>query len=228
MRTSTAYVSVLVASGLFLVAPYAVADVIPNSDRIVISANTRTATEFGTNPCTTPPTGVCFNPLDQSFAETDETGSPFSSFIGVRSGTHNATFNTAVALIEPGDGIGLLPGISDLVELSAVATPAGVQSWTLNFFSDTEVPMLSRTDLFLVGPPAQVQETGGLQDISGLFLDSDGVTRITPLFNVLVQSDLEPVPEPATWLLLGSGLVGVTLWRRWQLIINSQKHLAQA
>jgi hypothetical protein len=204
MRKSIAWLSALVAIGFFLVASYVVAQV-PSSDRIQILANDRTTTEFPSPN---------FHPLDQFIAEDGEAGGTcfgtihctFSSLIGVRSGVHNATFNTAVTLTEPGGGA------SDFIVLSAVST-GGVQSWTLNFFSDPEggfPPIL----VSLVGPPTLVPETGGVQDISGLFLDSDGQTRITPLFNVLVQSDVEPVPEPSTWLLFGSGLAGMMLWRR--------------
>ncbi|HTE88462.1 MAG TPA: PEP-CTERM sorting domain-containing protein [Terriglobales bacterium] len=210
MRTSTASLGAFVASSFFLVASYSGAQVVTNSDRIVISPiPERTVPQFGASPCVPGQAGVgCFNPLDQSIAETGETASPFSSLIGVRSGVHNATFNTAVTLLEP-DGTA-----SDFIVLSAVATPAGVQTWTLNFFSDTEskLPVIL---LELVGPAAQVQETGGLQDISALFLDSDGVNRITPLFNVLVQSDIEAVPEPSTWLLLGSGVAILIVWKRY-------------
>src|SRR2546426_3032357 len=123
MRAFVTRVSALVAIGLFLVASYAVAQVIPNSDGFVISPNDRTATEFP---------GSNFHALDQSVAESGESVNTFSFSIGTRSGTHNATFNTAVTLIEPNGTA------SDFVVLSAVATPAGVQSWTLNFFSDAE------------------------------------------------------------------------------------------
>jgi hypothetical protein len=48
------------------------------------------------------------------------------------------------------------------------------------------------------GHPLFVVETGRLQDLSGLFADVPGTIR--------VQSDVAAVPEPATLLLVGSGL----------------------
>ena len=63
MRKSLAYFSVLLALGCFLVAASAMAQV-QSSDRIVISANERTATEFPSPN---------FHPIDQFIAEDGET-----------------------------------------------------------------------------------------------------------------------------------------------------------
>ena len=194
MRSAIAYVSALVAIALLLPdAPNALA--VPLSDQLVISANDRTPSEFPS-----------FQSVTLSITELPGVvEDPFPFSIGTRAGTHDATFNAAVALMERGGAI------SDIVEFTIVSTN-GVQTWTGQFISDSDRGSLTLpTNAFVVTIP----ETGGGQDISGDFLNSDGLTRMTPLFNVVVQSDVE-VPGPSTLLLLGAGLAGLTglAWRR--------------
>src|SRR6266699_1693147 len=104
MRASTAYVSVLVAITLLLPgAPDVLA--VPLSGQLVISANDRTPSEFPS-----------FQSLTLSITEfLGVVEDPFPFSLGTRAGTHGATFNTAIALTEPGGGI------SDIVEFTIVS-----------------------------------------------------------------------------------------------------------
>jgi hypothetical protein len=204
MRNAICWAFLLVGIGVFLPLNRALADGIPVADRLVISANARTPSEFPTT----------FNPLDMSFPESTETTTPFTWFIGFRPSTptnpHGSTFDASVVFLDPGS-----TAISDIVTLHVVATfdatgaPLG-QNWTVIGTSDTNAgPPLD----FPSGFYTTTTETGDLQDISGLFVNSRDQTRITPLFNVFGQSDTE-VPEPSSLFLLGTASAMLVCWHR--------------
>ena len=65
-----------------------------------------------------------------------------------------------------------------------------------------------------------IEETGSLQNISGLLRDP-GDGRLLSLqftnLSMFVSSDLDPIPEPSTLVLLGMGLVGFAAFGRKRL-----------
>jgi PEP-CTERM motif len=198
MHKSKVTALALAAIGAFIVAPCALADAI--SDTIVIAANSSTATKM-----------TVFNPLNMTFTQADEARdlvNPFTFFVGVRSGAHFATYDSAVELLDP-DGT-----ISDIVDFHLAADVNGVQSITLKFFSDAEGgPALQPPAGALVVTTA---ETGGLQDITSLFLNSKGLPGGDVPATVEIQSDLDvaPVPEPSSIALFAAGLLVLGLLHR--------------
>ena len=86
------------------------------------------------------------------------------------------------------------------------------QTITLTFISD------STGSLTAPAGAVSLLETGTVQNLTPAnLLNTVPIASTFPgTFNILVQSDLATpeVPEPSTWLLLGSGVVGLAFARR--------------
>jgi hypothetical protein len=116
------------------------------------------------------------------------------------------TGSQTILLSEPGSS-----DISDIV--TASITSSG--SVDLPFFltvtlrSDTESPLT-----FAGTPFESIPETGGVQDLTSDFTKAFDLNTGT-LPTVTVMSDLDAVPEPSTWALMGLGFaaLGFAGWR---------------
>jgi hypothetical protein len=58
---------------------------------------------------------------------------------------------------------------------------------------------------------AGIEEVGGVPDYNGQFF---GPIRTDLAFRLIGSTSITPAPEPATFLLLGSGILGIVIFRR--------------
>lgn len=148
---------------------------------------------------------IVVNVLDLT-ASAVTTTSPEAASVAFGTVTGASTLLARVALTQPGsmhmEGGGM--GVSDLLELRTFTA-----GFLVSFQSDGETGIPNPGGL-----TATLVETGLPQTLlSGAFtLPVVGPVDLT----VTGQSDLDPVPEPATMLLFGTALAGAGLAARWR------------
>ena len=134
-----------------------------------------------------------------------------SASLSVGNVTGTSTLIIAKALIQPGsmqrEGGGM--GVSDILDLFTFLSPAGAPiGFQALFQSDGENGIDTPSNLTL----PNIVETGSLQTVFAGSVTLPGVGSTTLTVNA--QSDLDAVPEPSTFALMGVGLLGFSIFRR--------------
>jgi hypothetical protein len=111
----------------------------------------------------------------------------------------NITGSQTILLTEPGSN-----DISDIVTAS-IALSGSVDLpffLTVTLRSDTESPLTFNGTAF-----ESIPETGAVQDLTSDFTNAFDLNTLLP--KITVMSDLDAVPEPSTWALMGLGFAAL-------------------
>lgn len=115
-------------------------------------------------------------------------------------------WTSPIEILEPGT-----QNVSDIITVVPTVNGTGRATFvTIVFTSDLEVPLPGPID------GNTVVETGQLQVGTSFFWKTFDGTAIVEEDVILFQSDVEGVPEPATFALLSLGLAGLGFSRRKQ------------